>query len=183
MITYTNQRIQGNYALEPVSRLMTPNEALNALILVDLAWGATVGFLSETRVLVSSCIFGTVDRDVFEGSAREMEFLVQVAAHYALFTGGERGKKVLVDSAMKELGQLRKEWRRKPLHVEMFAPLAIGRMASVYAILAAAGIADKATAETLAKIRLEDLIPLMMLSQETGVTPTEVANELGLIAA
>lgn len=184
MIKHTNLRDKGQGVKNLGEYEQSTAEALKSMVVYELGYGGVITELSPTKVVVETHIFGgTKDTTIFEGPKEEMELIVKAAAHHAALIGDEASRNVLIEKSVDFLGTLPKEVGGLPLFIAMTAPMIMGEMSTVAALLASVGITDPEVVKTLVPISLKDLMAAVELYHETGMPLPEIVRELKLATA
>jgi hypothetical protein len=157
----------------------TPNDALQSMVLGELAFRGTVTDLSATRVAIETSLLGFTDTTVLEGSENEMEFIVGVTAAYVVLGTNSDARATIVNSASTFLGRLPERCRGVPLIISMLAPALIGSPMARAALYAAIN-ASPEVVQSSPHLSLEDLLQVILLHRETGTPIHEIVQDLGL---
>lgn len=183
MIRRTNLRDKGCGEKYQDKCEQSAKDALNSMVVFELGYGGFVTDLSPTKVVVETHILSTKDTTIFEGSKKEMELIVKVAAHHVAIMSDETSRNTLVKKSVDFLGNLPKEIGGVPLYIAMMSPFLMGGPSTAVALLFAVGITDPEVVKTLAPISLKNLMAAVELHLETGAPLPEIVREMKLTAA
>lgn len=140
MVKHTNFRRsrRGGAEEEMSSYVQSPVDALASLCLSELGYGGHVTLLTQTKIEVQTQITSYIDRTVFEGTAEEMEMLVQAALAAVFLIEKHRDK--LVEGGAGTLEQMPESSRGVALVVTNVTPIFLGFVPALAGLLSAAGV-------------------------------------------
>lgn len=181
MIHCTNFESRNLEQLPSRERELPVEKALACLVADELGFGGMVVGISPTKVTVEHELVDVKNTAIFEGSQKEMGFLVNVAAHHAVLMNDKMTKNLIVNQAMDFLMTVPdKEIGDTSRYVAMMSSVLMGRTSASIALLFAAGIKDLETMKVAATVSLEDLALSVELHRKTGASLAEIIKEIVL---
>lgn len=136
-------------------------DATRHLAEVELAFGARVLSLSQTRIVVQTTIVGLIDQSIFEGNVQEIQHLLRLLYFYqmAVTNFDHLAREAAAEEAISQLGGIQRL-------VELAAPYLIGGSRLRIAVMLSYGITDPEDLEIGAHARLCDIFTALQLSRE-----------------
>ncbi len=169
-LRYLNIRYNGTE--NPIERIESAGRSLETLILVDMRFNGCVIEITPTKLVTRTPGYGFYDIVTYEGHEQDMAPLILLAVCYTLVRADPKNRASVANSLSGIISQLPGE--RKPTMIEALVPLLAGSHACKIALLAATEVTDPRLADTLAKMELKELAPIMALAIECKVSPAEV---------
>jgi len=160
----------------PVTREVSPSQALISLVKFELGFGGHVTELTSTRVSTQTQVMACTDLTTWEGTEAEMKRVYEVALNHAALMHFEKDK--VISKATDAFMQL-PERMRIPLFATTLLPMVMGEQTGMIALLAGYSIQDQEQVKKLVGMGVENALALLTLADETGVSVEEALREVG----
>ncbi len=152
-------------------------EALKSLVVYELGYGGFATEITTTRVVVETRVMSCLDTTIFEGSAKEMEPIVTVAALHTLIAG--KCRETLINKTSEVLGNLPEGARGVPFYIAATAPMILGEFSVKPAVMFGMGIIDEADLKAGMNLSTKDLFEVLELKQENpGVSLKDIISRV-----
>ena len=140
------------------------DKCLYGLIKYELGFGGIVASAQPTRLVVNTPILGhIIDTVIYEGPEDEMKHLLTIAYYYTVAANHEDQQEIV--------GKAQQIAEGNALFTTMVLPLLMGCSRLKVAVILSMGVDDEAEIKRFKSLNLEDLITILMLSQETKEDP------------
>lgn len=169
-LRYLNIRYNGTE--NPLERIESAGRALELLILVDMGFCGNVIEITPTKLVTRTPGLGFFDIVTYEGHEEDMAPLILLAVCYTLVRSNEKNRASVAMSMADLINGL--PGGHKPIVIETLVPFLAGSHACKIALLAATEVTDPQLVNTLTKMELKELAPIMSLALECKVSPAEV---------
>lgn len=178
MITYTSSRNNGGHIYEGKPEQRTVSNALELMLIYEFGYGGQLIELTKTKVAVRTTVMACVDLSTFEGSEEDMVLLTE-AAYLATEYHPMKPKapEAYKDAAMDVIMSVTKGI---PLLIKMSYGILLGTPAVKAALIDMIRSEDEAIIGELLKFSHKELLPIMMLVRQDGVS---VADAIDLAKA
>ncbi|QVD49168.1 hypothetical protein LUCX_98 [Xanthomonas phage vB_XciM_LucasX] len=154
---------------------VSPSKAFASLIIYELGYGGTITELSETKLIVQTCVMSKIDHVVFEGTKEEMEPLLQyVAIFHQLSSEDDIGR---IFDALE--GTALKEKLLRPLYLTTAGIMMVGGSRAHRAMIGFL-VEKEGQVEQLSQYDLKDLVALGQLVIE-GASRSEAIATLDTV--
>lgn len=171
MITYTNVRNNSGRIYEDAPQQRTISRALELMLIYEFGYGGRLIELTPTKVVVRITIMACVDVSAFEGSEEDMKLLTE-AAYLATEYHPLKPKapEAYKDAAMDVVMRVTKG---NPLLINMSYGILLGTPAVKAALIDMIRSEDEAIIKELLELSPKELLPIMMLVRQDGVSVTD----------